>query len=576
MSKKIIIILLSMYSMTVAAGEIEKFNAASDIVAVTVNGKPFKVHEQNLVPAWNAAPSGSPARNMELKNLMITGTLAEGISVKTIEVATAEKRASAQFFADRACTKPVDFIGTPVKAGEQVCYIKVLAPDGSTCQVYTLSIMGLNNANHTQYYKYGEPTFVADSYHTWIWALQHARPGQIIAVTKTEQYLYKPDENQFNPHIEGKQDLVVRSFSGSYEDLILHGHGFHKGAYRGGLPHDQIFAVSGANTKNIVVYGVTVQESTSNGFKLNGYGEENITFDNCRTIDVNERAFKGSGPQVDGKLTRSRNITIINCLFENTQIPVPSDHMPEYNGDYIGAIDVMNLSGLTISGNTFKNIVGNTKSARPPIFIWGQDGCENVLVENNIIVGCDQGIAFGNHSGNPAGNSIGGFYINGAIVRNNFVYLNNRHLDILEINRVNNVKIYNNTLWRSDVSGRGIRDSDGKTIPSHHVSIINNIISGSVSELPGGNNIDVRYNIFSTNAPSNVVPGDGNIMFDVPEAFFINAANGDFRLQESSVQAFRKGIALAEVETDYFGTPRGLTPDLGAHQYIKPSISSLK
>ena len=572
-----------MNSMIEAANAEEKFTAASDIVAVTVNGKPFKVHEQNHTPRWNLTPGGgaipegngvannSAARVVELKNLMITGTMAAGITIKSVEVNTAVKGASASFFTDRNCTNPCNLTGVPVKTGEQVCYVKVLTPDGLSYQVYTLSIMGLSNANHTQYYKYGEPTFVADSYHTWIWALQNAKPGQIIAVTKTEQYLYKNGEYQFRPQIENKQDLVVRSLSGCYEDLILHGHGFHKGAYRGGLPHDELFIVSGAKTKNIVVYGVTVQESTANGFKLNGYGEENIIFDNCRTIDVCERAFKGSGPQIDSKFTRSRNITIINCRIENTQVPVESDHMPDFRGDYIGGIDVMNLSRLTIAGNTFKNIVGKNGGGRGAIFIWGQDGTEDVLIENNKFINCDRGIALGNPSGDPSGNTVGGFYINGAVIRNNFICNSNN--DLIEINRVNNAKIYNNTLWKAKASGRGICDTGNATHLSHNISIINNIICGAVTMLPRGNNIDIRYNLFSFDDPTGVVPGEGNVTFTIPESFFMNIADGDFRLSESSVKAFRKGIPLVEVETDYFGTPRGLTPDLGAHQYIKPSFS---
>jgi len=568
----VIVGLLLPISLTKAANAAEKFSAAADIVAVTVNGKAFKVHEQNHVLHWNSAPSGRPERIVELKNLMITGTLPAGATLKVIEVATAEKEALVSFFKDRSCTQPDILTGLTIKAGEQVYYIKVQAPDGGSYQVYTLSIMGLDSQNHGLYYKYGEPDFVADGYHTWIWAVQNAKPGQRIAVTKIEQYLYKTGEYQHKPFIEDKQDLVIRSLSGRFEDLILYGHGFHKGTYRGGLPHDELFVVSGANTKNIVIYGVTVRESTANGFKLNGYGEENITFDHCRMMDINERAFKGSGPQVDGKYTRSKNISILNCWFENTQVPVESDHMAEYDGDYIGGIDVMNISGLTISGNTFKNITGKNRGARPPIFIWGQDGCSDVLIENNRIIHCDQGIAFGNYSGNPAGNSIGGFYINRAIIRNNFVYITDRRLDILEINRTNDVKIYNNTLWRANKAGRGIRDSHSPTIPSHNISIINNIVCGSIRELPQGDNSDIRHNLFAFDDPSGVVPREGNISFNVPETFFVNAAMGDFRLKESSVQAFRKGIPLVEVETDFFGTPRGKTPDLGAHQYTTENM----
>ena len=564
----------------VSAGAVEKFTENADIMAVKINGKGFKVHDQNYVRSWNAAPSPAglpdgtskpiscPARMVELKNLMITGTLSEGLTIKTVEITAAKKGAKTMLYADRNCTKPLNLTGTLILPGEQVCYIRVLDPDGRSFQVYTLSIMGLNRMNEAQFYKYGAPTFVADSYHTWIWALQNAKPGQIIAVTKTEQYLYKTGEYQIRPVVDNKQNVVVRSFSGNNEDLIIRGHGFHKGSYRDGLPHDELFIVNGANTKNIVVYGITVQESTANGFKLNGYGEENIIFDNCRTINVCERAFKGSGPQQDGKFTRSKNISIINCRFENTMVPVESDHMTDFHGDYIGGIDVMNLSGLTVAGNTFKNIVGKNGGGRGAIFIWGQDGCKDVLIENNRIINCDRGIALGNNSGDPSGNTVGGFYINGGIVRNNFV--SESRGEMIEINRLNDVKFYNNTLWRTDKSLRSIRNSGGKTQLSYNLSIINNIICGAVNELPQGVSINIKHNLFSTNDPVNLVPtGEGNRVFDISENFFLNIAHGDFRLHESSVQAFRKGIPLPEVETDFFGTPRGAVPDLGAHQYVK-------
>lgn len=545
----------------------ETFTADADIIALAINGKTFTIHEQNCATDWNAAPPGSPARIVELKNLMITGTMTEGVTLKSVEITVAKTGASTTFFADRACSLPIDLKGMTVKSGEQVCYIKATAPDRVAYQVYTLSIMGLNSTNHAQYYKYGEPDFVADSYHTWIWALQNAQPGQIIAVTRTDQYLYKTDDYQCKPFIENKQNLVIRSLSGNYEDLILHGHGFHKGAYRGGLPHDQLIEVRGANTKNITVYGITVRESTANGLKLEGLGEENIIFDNCRMIDVNERAFKGSGPQIDGKYTRAKNISILNCWFECTQIPEESDHMPDFNGDYIAGIDVMNISGLTISGNTFRNITGKNGGGRAAIFIWGQDGCEDVLIENNIIYNCDRGIALGNNSGNPSGNSIGGFYHNRTVIRNNIIYETNN--EPIEINRSNDVKIYNNTLWRSNAARRGIRDSGDATHLSHNISIINNIIRGAVNELPRGSNIDVRHNLFDFNNPSGVVQGEGNITINIAENFFMNVADGDFRLRATSIQALRKGIPLPEVATDLSGKPRGSTPDLGAYQHTE-------
>ena len=164
MKKKIIFLtfILSIVSLTVAANE--KFTENADIIAVTINGKGFTIHEQNHVRSWNAAPSpgglpggsskpiSSPARMVELKNLMITGTLSEGISIKTVEITAAKKGAKATVFADRNCTKPLNLTGELVTPGEQVYYVKVLAPDGKSFQVYTLSIMGLNSTNYGQYY----------------------------------------------------------------------------------------------------------------------------------------------------------------------------------------------------------------------------------------------------------------------------------------------------------------------------------------------------------------------------------------------------------------------------------------
>ena len=162
---------------------------------------------------------------------------------------------------------------------------------------------------------------------------------------------------------------------------------------------------------------------------------------------------------------------------------------------------------------------------------------------------------------------MGGFYVNGAIIRNNFIY--NPNWDLIEINRVNDVKIVNNTAWKANAARRGIRDSGGTASPSHNISVINNIIRGAVNEHPRGNNIDIRHNLFYFNDPMGIVPGEGNITFDISENFFMNAADGDFRLRESSTQAFRNGIPLHEVETDFFGTRRGTTPDLGAYQYTE-------
>ena len=122
-------------------------------------------------------------------------------------------------------------------------------------------------------------------------------------------------------------------------------------------------------------------------------------------------------------------------------------------------------------------------------------------------------------------------------------------------------------MWKGNPADRGIRDSGGaRGNPSHNVTIVNNIICGAIDRLPDGKNIDIRYNIFSFNNPTGIVPGEGNITLDVPSNFFVNAAIGDLRLKERSRQALGKGIPLAEVKIDLFGTPRGINPDLGAHQ----------
>jgi len=173
-----------------------------------------------------------------------------------------------------------------------------------------------------------------------------------------------------------------------------------------------------------------------------------------------------------------KNIKITNNYFENTQIPVTSDHMDNFDGDYIAGIDMMVLDGALIADNKFVNIKGKNGGARGAIFIWS--GSRNIIAERNDIIDCDRGICYGNPGNVSVGRGNMMYFVDGGIIRDNSINKPVSHG--IELAYTNNIEVYNNIVLRSDETGPGISETtinENKT--SKNLVIKNNIVCGVIN-----------------------------------------------------------------------------------------------
>jgi len=263
----------------------------------------------------------------------------------------------------------------------------------------------------------------------------------------------------------------------------------------------------------------------------------NINIYNCHFRDIGTRAVKGSGGR-----GRALGGSIRYCHFENTKIP-PADWL--FGGNYISAIDMMALDGWIISDNVFKNIKGRSGSARAAIFVWVRS--KNVTVERNLIVDCDRGVAFGNPSASSSQVAAGEYHVARSICRNNFI-LPGPDAGI-ELWWVDGVKIYNNTVWRRDDSGRGIRFGSR----NKDVHLANNLVRGAI--MPGGDGapLDVRL--------------ENNVAGSLVD-YFVDPLAGDLRITPRAAKALNAGVPLPDVTEDFDGRPRDTLPDVGAAEFV--------
>ena len=272
---------------------------------------------------------------------------------------------------------------------------------------------------------------------------------------------------------KSKRNVTLRSFSGNADEVVFKGGGFHKkNGYRQ-TPTDEPISILSDND-GVTVRGITIRDSNCHGVKVAGEGNNaNITIDGCKFINICERKIKGSA----GGGTMVKNMTITNNYFEDNQIPVESDHMADFAGDYIAGIDMMVLDGAYIADNRFVNIRGKHAGARGAIFIWV--GSKNVVAEKNIIFNCDRGVCFGNPGSTSVTDGNSPRYVDGGIIRNNII--TGHASPAIEIAHTNNVTVCNNIVL-THADNRGISEVTlSKEKLSTGLKIHNNIVRGEIN-----------------------------------------------------------------------------------------------
>lgn len=340
------------------------------------------------------------------------------------------------------------------------------------------------------------------------------------------------DYNLLRPVVlAGKQQITLRSASGDPARVTLRGQGWDHPE-----PGDDLLHI--ARCAGVTIADLTFADCRSYGIKVEAENApRDIHIYHCRFRDIGVRAIKGSAgrdPEV-----RAVNGSVRYCDFENTRIP-PAEWL--FGGDYIAAIDMMALENWTFSDNVFHRIQGRRGGGRAAIFLWVRS--RQLVVERNLILNCDRGIALGNpgeSTANLAGERL--VYVADAVVRNNFI-AGGPDCGI-ELWHVERVKVLHNSIWRPERNwSRGIRVGSGTT----QTTLVNNLVHG-----------EIRFEGGEAEATHNLT---GRL-----DGYFVDPETGNLALSRNATGAIDQGAFLPEVIEDISGRPRVGRPDLGAWEF---------
>ena len=328
--------------------------------------------------------------------------------------------------------------------------------------------------------------------------------------------------------LQRKKNLTIRSAGEDPTKVTLSGKGWDSN-----VKGDDIVHIGQCD--GVTIADLTFTDCRSYGIKVEAENApKNIHIYNCRFRDIGVRAIKGSAGN-DPNI-RAVKGSVRYCSFENTRVP-PADWL--YGGDYISAIDMMALEDWTFSDNCFRNIKGRNGGGRAAIFIWVRS--RRVVVERNLIIDCDRGVAFGNpgqSTANLAGEQLA--YVSDGIIRNN-VIVGGADCAI-ELWYAERIKVFNNSIWRPERNwSRGIRVGTGTL----ETEIVNNLVHGEI-RLDGGE-AQLRQNLTRR-----------------LDGYFVDPASGNLALTSAASGAIDQGVALPEVTDDIRQRSRSGRPDLGA------------
>jgi hypothetical protein len=330
--------------------------------------------------------------------------------------------------------------------------------------------------------------------------------------------------------------VTLRGASGRRERVVLDG---------GGTLGELLTIRSCADA---TVADLTVQNVRWNGIKLDtDHNVQRATIRNCVLHNIWQRAVKGvKVPEEDRAATRPKGCVVEYCLFVNDRPKRfeddPADTAANFDGNYIGGIDVMYPSGWSIRDNVFVGIRGRTGSARGAVFLWHD--ARDCVVERNVIVDCDSGICLGNSS-KPDDVAV---HCTNVVVRNNFICRAPENGILADYTR--ECAILSNTVHDPESRlGRLIRlvhDNDG-------LRVVNNLLDGPPPRVEAKSRVELRDNLAGDLTGAFVAPEEGNL-----------------RLTASATEAIDHAVPVAGVTEDIDRNERGEAPDLGAHEFNPP------
>ncbi|MDQ1327416.1 MAG: hypothetical protein QG641_696 [Candidatus Poribacteria bacterium] len=356
-------------------------------------------------------------------------------------------------------------------------------------------------------------------------AVERVKPGGTILIADGHYMMPR--------YLEIHTDNVtMRSESGLREKVILDG---------AESQHGELVGVR--RCSGVTFADLTIQNIKHNGFKINSDSNvQKVTIYNCVIHNIWERGVKGvKVPEENREQTRPKGCRVQYCLFYNDRPKEysddPADNPNTFDGNYIGGIDTMFAKDWLISDNVFIGIQGRTHTARGAIFIWHDS--QDCIIERNIIIDCDTGIALGN-SHKPEDIAI---HCTGLIVRNNFVTRTPENGIVADYTK--NCKILHNTIHHPNNQLkrliRLVHDNDG-------LVVANNLLSGPPMRIETDSKVEIIDNYTKDMTAS-----------------FVNPENGNLHLKGETTE-LRVAKHLSEVLYDVDNQSRSSPTDFGADE----------
>ncbi|KKM23007.1 hypothetical protein LCGC14_1619550 [marine sediment metagenome] len=373
----------------------------------------------------------------------------------------------------------------------------------------------------------GAATWNVTDVYNFDYAMGHLSPGdEVVLAAGMYDLTLKHGYYVTTPNI------TIRGATGNRDDVTIWG--------------------GGMNNPNAILEGIqlvaadqTISDLTLEGFYHHAIhfqnGADRALVSNVRTLNIGEHHIKGVRFN-DGGI-------IENSLLEQTE--VRQDGLGGRPDGYLGGIDLLGARNWIIRDNVVKGIKGinapdGSGRGDAGIFLW-QD-IVGAVIERNVIIGTNKGIALGNPY-NP--NLI--VHAEDSIVRNNFI---TRGLDIgLELAYTKNVSAYNNTIYGANGSYfRAVHIYDKPGRLTENLTLAYNIIRGRIYRNADGTWTET-----------------GNIEGGTAQAgWFVDPAAGDLHLTALATGAIDQAGVLADVLRDFDLALRGPLPDVGADEFNPP------
>jgi hypothetical protein len=330
-------------------------------------------------------------------------------------------------------------------------------------------------------------------------------------------------------------NVTIRGATDRCDDVVLVGAGM---ATRGNTP----FGIWVGGPTGITIANLTIRSIYYHPIMLDpNAGTQSPRIYNVRLVDAGEQFVKVS--QMGGG-TPTPGSGVANGVVEYSIIEYTTTKDPNGPGGpaYTNGVDVLSGLNWVVRNNVFRNIraAPGYGLSGPAVLAWR--GTIGTVVEGNLLLNCQYGIALGLDGAVPGDHA-------GGIVRNNFIHrASGQGGDVgIVVNNSANTMVLHNTIVLSGTYPNSIEYRFSGTT---NVNIRNNLADGAVQQRDGASGT-VTGNI--TNAQTH---------------WFVSGATGDLHLTSEATTAIDRAVPLSNVVSDYDGDTRpvGPAPDVGADE----------